>query len=46
MKLLPAMAFGLYMTAVAAQSNLPSGGGVASFDEPWALAFLPDDACS
>ena len=39
-----AMAFGLYMTAVAqAQSNLPfKVEAVASFDEPWALAFLPD----
>ena len=43
-KLLLATAFGLYMTAVAqAQSNLPfKVEAVASFDEPWALAFLPD----
>ena len=43
-KLLLATAFGLYMTAVAqAQSNLPfKVEVVASFDEPWALAFLPD----
>ena len=43
-KLLLATAFGVYMTAVAqAQSNLPfKVEAVASFDEPWALAFLPD----
>ena len=43
-KLLLATAFGLYLTAVAqAQSNLPfKVEPVASFDEPWALAFLPD----
>ena len=43
-KLLLATTFGVYMTAVAqAQSNLPfKVEAVASFDEPWALAFLPD----
>lgn len=43
-KLLLTTAFGLYITAVAqAQSNLPfKVEAVASFDEPWALAFLPD----
>jgi len=43
-KLLLATAFCLYITALAhAQSNLPfKVEAVASFDEPWALAFLPD----
>jgi glucose/arabinose dehydrogenase len=43
-KLLLASACGLCMTAVAqAQSNPPfKVEAVASFDEPWALAFLPD----
>jgi aldose sugar dehydrogenase len=43
-KLLLATACGLCMTVVSqAQSNLPfKVEPVASFDEPWALAFLPD----
>src|SRR5262245_4255284 len=43
-QLLLATALGLCMTGVAhAQSNLPfTVEVVASFDEPWALAFLPD----
>ncbi|MGH9173273.1 MAG: PQQ-dependent sugar dehydrogenase [Vicinamibacterales bacterium] len=43
-KLLLTTAFSLCMTAVAhAQTNLPfKVEAVASFDEPWALAFLPD----
>ena len=43
-KLLLTTAFSLCMTAAAhAQTNLPfKVEPVASFDEPWALAFLPD----
>ena len=43
-KLLLATSLGLYMAAIAqAQSNLPfKVEAVTSFDEPWALAFLPD----
>ena len=43
-KILLAATLGLFVTAIAhAQSNLPfKVEPVAAFDEPWALAFLPD----